>query len=289
MQYVICLVLARMFSKQPFLSFTQAVIRRFWQRCHDDRITISAGHLAYVTLLSLVPLLMVVFTILSAFPAFATFRQGIENFIFDNFVPTAGGQIQSYLTTFIDNASGMGTVGIVSLLAVALLLISNIDKALNHIWQTTHQRPMIITLAIYWMVISMGPIFVGASLAISSYIISLAVAADEYTLGASSKLLSLLPFVFSWLGFLMLYMLVPKTKVYFRDAAIGALFAAVLFEVSKFTFQFYITNFPSYQVIYGAIAAIPILFLWIYLVWIVVLLGAQMTCALQETTQKLDC
>ena len=136
---------ARWEQYQPHL---EKFATTFITRCKTDNITISAGHLAYVTLLSLVPFIMVFFTILSAFPAFATVRSKLEQFIFSNFVPTASDVVHEYMSDFVGNASQMGAVGILSLLLVAILLISNVDKTLNRIWRTQSERPIIYTFAI---------------------------------------------------------------------------------------------------------------------------------------------
>lgn len=254
----------------------------FLQRCKRDKVTVSAGHLAYVSLLSLVPFIMVFFTMLSAFPAFAEVRLALEGFIFNNFVPTSGDVLQKYITEFVGNASGMGAVGIASLTIVALLLIMNIDKTLNTIWRTNKKRPKMFTFAVYWMVITLGPIMMGSSVLVSSYLMGFATYAEEYTPGLGSLLLKTVPSLTAIIGFLILYMLVPNARVKFTHALSGAILATFLFELSKKGFAFYVTSFPSYQVIYGALAVIPILFVWVYLSWIVVLLGAEFTCSIQE-------
>ncbi len=256
--------------------------KTFLTRCKTDNITISAGHLAYVTLLSLVPFIMVFFTILSAFPAFATVRSKLEQFIFSNFVPTASDVVHEYMSDFVGNASQMGAVGILSLLFVAILLISNVDKTLNRIWRTQSERPIIYTFAIYWMVITLGPLLMGASVVMTSYLVGLAEFAEEYTPGLGTFLLELVPSFAALAAFIILYMLVPNRRVPLKHALGGAVLATILFELSKKGFAFYVTSFPSYQVIYGALAALPLLFLWIYLSWIVVLLGAEFTCSLDE-------
>ncbi|NVK55543.1 MAG: virulence factor BrkB family protein [Alteromonadaceae bacterium] len=255
----------------------------FVARCKSDNITISAGHLAYVTLLSLVPFIMVFFTILSAFPAFATVRTKLEQFIFSNFVPTASDVVHEYMSDFVGNASQMGAVGILSLLLVAILLISNVDKTLNRIWRSRSERPIVYTFAIYWMVITLGPLLMGASVVMTSYLTGLAQFAEEYTPGLGTFLLELVPSFAALAAFIILYMLVPNRRVPLKHALGGAVLATLLFELSKKGFALYVTSFPSYQVIYGALAALPLLFLWIYLSWIVVLLGAEFTCSLGDT------
>ncbi|WP_416306386.1 virulence factor BrkB family protein [Neptunicella sp. SCSIO 80796] len=260
------------------MSFAKAFIRG----CKDDRITVSAGHLAYVSLLSLVPFIMVFFTILQAFPAFSEVRGEMESFIFSNFVPHAGGVVQKYVNQFAGNASQMGAVGILSLVVVALLLISNVDKTLNHIWRTPSVRRPIFTFAIYWMVLTLGPMLMGTGIAISSYLVGLASFADGYTSDITTFSLKLVPYVTSIGAFFILYMVVPNKRVNAKHAFSGAVVAAMLFELSKKGFAFYISSFPSYQVIYGAMASIPILFLWIYLSWIVVLVGAEFTVQVEK-------
>jgi membrane protein len=262
--------------------------KAFVDHIRSERITVSAGHLAYVSLLSLVPVIMVFFMIMSAFPAFAEVREQLENFIFSNFVPTAGDVVQDYMAEFVSKASGMGAVSIVSLLVVALLLISNIDKTFNHIWRTQAERPLIYTFAIYWMVITLGPFLIGSSIVVSSYLAGLATFAEEYTPGLGTFFLKLVPSFAAVGAFLILYMIVPNRTVKAKYALCGALLATVLFELSKKGFALYVTSFPSYQVIYGAIAVIPILFLWVYLSWIVVLLGAVFTYSITVTCDARD-
>ncbi|WP_233499731.1 virulence factor BrkB family protein [Glaciecola sp. KUL10] len=262
--------------------------RVFFDHLKNERITVSAGHLAYVSLLSLVPVIMVFFMIMSAFPAFEEAREQVESFIFSNFVPTSGDVVQQYMADFVANASGMGAISIITLLVVALLLISNIDKTLNHLWRTVVDRPVVYTFAIYWMVITLGPLLIGSSIAVSSYLAGLAAFAEEYTPGLGTFFLKLVPSFLAIGAFMILYMVVPNRPVKAKYAFGGALLAALLFELSKKGFALYVSNFDSYQVIYGALAVIPILFVWVYLSWIVVLLGAVFTYSLTTACEARD-
>ena len=258
----------------------------FIKRCREDNITISAGHLAYVTLLSLVPFIMVTFTIMSAFPAFASVRSKLEHFVFSNFVPTASDVVHKYMTDFVGNASQMSAIGILSLLVVALMLISNVDKTLNRIWRTQSDRPIVYTFAIYWMVITLGPMLIGSSVVVSSYLTGLAAFTEEYTPGLGTFLLSLVPSGAAMLAFTILYMVVPNRRVFARHALVGAIVATIAFEITKSGFALYVTNFPSYELIYAALAVVPIMFLWVYLSWIIVLFGAEFTCSLGEAFEN---
>lgn len=255
-------------------------IASYVNHCRGNDLKITAGYLSFITLLSLIPILTVMLSVISAFPKFTGARELIEGFIFTNFLPASSHQIQGYIDSFVDNASKMTAVGIIFLIAVALSLISSVDTALNKIWRVQNKRKGVISFSIYWMVLTLGPVFIGASIGVTSYIVSMA---DSLTGGVIGlALIELLPFTISAIAFLFLYMLVPNRDVPLRPALAGAVFAALMFEVTKRGFALYITNFPSYQVIYGTLATIPILFIWVYLSWIVVLLGAEFTVMLED-------
>lgn len=269
-------------SLSSMVRHTMAFSIHIYRRAHEDRIKVSAGYLAYVTLLSLVPMLAVVFAVLSAFPVFKSMQVMIEDFVYNNFVPASGDAVREHLTGFIANTSQMTAMGIGALIVVALLLISAVDQNLNHIWRVKQKRNMASAFAMYWMVLSLGPVVVGASIAMSSYVISLKIITDAELLTHGQQMLRFLPLLISIVMFLGIYTLVPNIRVKLRHALVGAIVAAMLFELSKKGFAFYITQFPSYQAIYGALATIPILFVWVYLSWIIVLFGAEFTAALGD-------
>ena len=273
--------------------FKETVFHKLWlqhngqllymlRRIRREQIQVVAGYLSYVCLMSLVPLIVVMFSVMTAFPLFAELQDNIEQFVYQNFVPAAGDVVKQYLTGFVANASKMSAVAIGFLFVAALLLISSIDSAFNKIWRVTDKRRTITSFAMYWMVLTLGPILVGASIALSSYLISM-VKVDEYdVLGLFDLVLRLLPLLSSIVAFIILYTAVPNKAVPFKFALSGAVIAGVLFELAKKAFAMYITAFPSYQVIYGALATIPIIFLWVYVSWVIVLIGALITVSLQE-------
>ncbi|MDG3086845.1 virulence factor BrkB family protein [Vibrio hannami] len=253
-----------------------------YQRMKHDRVNISAGYLAYITILSLVPMVTVLFSILSSFSFFDNTGAVIQDFVIRNFMPTAGDAVNQALKDFVSNTGKMTAFGVLFLFIAAMMLISNIDKNLNYIWRIKQKRRAIYSFSMYWMVLTLGPIFIGASIAATSYITSLRLMQFETLSGAYNMLLSWLPFLISIVAFIGLYMLVPNTKVKSGHALTGAVIAALLFELSKRGFALYITQFPSYQLIYGALATIPILFVWVYLCWLITLFGAEVTAALGE-------
>lgn len=279
-----------MSNKELFLSWQRKVmvfVSFFLQRLKQEQLPVVAGYLSYVSLMSLVPLLVVMLSVMTAFPLFAELQLTVEAFVYENFVPAAGDVVQQYLSGFVDNASKMSAVAIFFLFIVALLLISAIDKTLNKIWRVTQKRRTITSLALYWMVLTLGPIFVGASIALTSYIISFVSLGDYDVFGLTNIVIRMLPLLASISAFVILYMAVPNKDVPFKFAVGGAFIAALLFEFAKKLFALYLTAFPSYQAIYGALATIPILFLWIYLSWLIVLAGATFSVTLQDFSSKL--
>ena len=256
----------------------------FWQRFNQNKLTQAAGYLTYSTMLAIVPLIMVVFSIFSAFPVFNEVTGALKAFIFTNFAPSASDMVGQYIDEFVNNSKKMSAVGIISLIVVALMLINSIDRTLNSIWHDTETRPIFTSFAIYWLILTLGPLLVGVSIAASTYVKAMFESAANFSFGL--KLLSFVPFLSTWFIFTMIYMVVPNKKVSIKHSAAGALIAAVFFTLGKQAFAWYIVTFPSYQLIYGAMATLPIMLLWIQLSWTVVLLGAQLAAVLAEVRWK---
>ncbi len=240
-----------------------------------------AGTLAYTTLLSLVPLMTVVVGILTAFPVGRKMNDLVQKFIFENFIPASGEVVQRYLLEFSNKASHLSGVGLAVLLLVAVMLMHSIDRTFNAIWEVRRKRPPLNRFLVYWAVITLGPLLVGASLLVTSYLVSLPAVSEVTAEGLGKRLLGWLPVVMSALAFSLLYWLVPNRPVKGWHALAGGVLAAVLFEWTKRGFAWYLTNFPTYEVIYGALAAIPIFLIWLYLSWLVLLLGAEVTYGLE--------
>ena len=251
-----------------------------------DNCMFAAGALSFTSLLSLVPLMAVTFSVLAAFPVFQSVTTDLQAFVFQNFVPAAGEVVSEHLNQFAQKASGLTAAGIVFLLVTALMLMANIDRALNAIWKVQKKRSLTNSFLIYWAILTLGPLLVGAGLVMTSYLVSAPLfneAAD--TVGGKARLLSLVPYLTETLAFALLYMLVPNRPVKRRHAFAGGLLAAVLFELAKYGFAWYVTQFPTYEAIYGALAAMPIFLVWIFLSWLVILIGAEFTYSLGQFRQ----
>lgn len=264
-------------SGAEVIGFLRHVVRRFFQ----DGCLDSAGTLAYTTLLSIVPLFAVVFSVMTAFPVFEAFSGRMQDWLFDNLVPASGEVVQDYIQQFANRAAGLTAVGLIGITAAAILMMGAIDKAMNRIWRVAKRRSPIQSFMVYWTVITVGPFLVASSLVLSSYLVALAEFTDLADVGAvQQRLLAIAPFVGVVLAFTFLYAAVPNRRVPVLHALAGAVFAALLFEVAKRGFAAFVTNVPTYEAVYGALAALPIFLIWIYLCWVVVLLGAEFTQAI---------
>mgnify|MGYP006272345729 FL=1 len=252
-----------------------------WTHFRQDRNFESAGALSYTSLLALVPLMAVILGVLSAFPVFDYGVEQLQDFIFSNFVPAAGDVVREYLDQFVQRSAGLTGTGTLFLVVTALILISTIEKSLNRIWRVDRARRPTSRLIVYWAVLTLGPLMLGASLGLTSYLAALPLLAPEFVRGTLQSLVfAATPFLVAMLAFTLIFMIVPNRRVRWNHALAGAAFSALAFELSKRGFVFYISNFPTYEKLYGALATIPIFLLWIYVSWVVILLGASLAAAL---------
>ena len=247
-----------------------------WRHFSEDRLFDEAASLSYTSLLSMVPLLAVVFGVASAFPVFQQWSDQLQSFVFANFVPASGDQIQVYLVGFLDSVSKLTLPGTLFLILTALLLMLRIERAFNLIWRVPAARSIRNRVVMYWAVLTLGPLALGAAIALSAQPIF-----EQVAVGASthSNWRAMGVFSLSWLAFTLMFLLVPNRRVNFMHALVGAFLSAILFGLAKKAFVAFVAN-ASFSVIYGALATIPIFLFWLYLVWIVILLGASLAASL---------
>ena len=255
----------------PWLDTLQTLRLRF----REDRLGITASSLTFTTLISLVPLVTVMLAIFAAFPMFSSFQSALEKYFLQSLVPDSIARpVLSALTQFATKANRLGTVGLVFLVFTALALMLTIDRTLNAIWRVRTPRPIAQRVLVYWAAVTLGPLLLGLSLSITSYAISASQGLVGSMPGGVSFLLDTLEFALLATGMAGLFHYVPNTHVRWRHALAGGLFVAVGFEVAKRVLGWYLRQVPTYAVVYGAFATVPIFLVWIYFGWVIVLLGA---------------
>jgi membrane protein len=244
-------------------------------RFREDRLGITASSLTFTTLISLVPLVTVMLAVFSAFPMFATFQGSVEKYFLQSLVPpTIAKPVLSALTQFASKANRLGTVGLVFLVFTAIALMLTIDRTLNAIWRVRTPRPIAQRVLVYWAAVTLGPLLLGASLTLTSYALTASQGIVGSRPGGFGFLLDMLVFVLIATGMAGLFHYVPNTTVRWSHAFAGGLFVAVGFELAKRLLGWYLRQVPAYAMVYGAFATVPIFLVWIYLSWVVVLLGA---------------
>ncbi len=259
-------------NQQVGIRIMLAAIKRFALLGHKTH----AAALTYTTLFALVPLLTVTYSVLSMIPALQQSRGEIEQLLLGNLVPASGDALMGYLYQFSEQARQLTTIGIVLLLVTAFMMLRSIENSFNQVWQLKEGRKGLSSFLLYWAILSLGPLMLSAGLAVSSYIASLGLWKEDWVPSSGVLLLGVvIPYLTSFLAFTLIYWAVPNCKVPLKHAAIGGAFVALIFEIGQEIFAEATTFFPSYQLIYGAFAAVPLFLLWLFISWSVILLGAE--------------
>jgi len=257
-------------------TFARFLARRFL----DDNLFQAAAALAYTTVFALVPLAMVVFGVLSAFPVFEQWSQELSTYIFSNFVPNAARSVETYLQQFSTSAKELTAAGVIALMISLLITLNSIEATFNNIWRVRSTRPMLTRFLVYWTVLTLGAMVAAASLAVSARFFQLPVFATDEGRVVQALSLSLVPVLIEFAAITAIYRVVPHRTVKLRYAAAGAVLATVLLELIKWALSQYLASFQGYQKVYGAVAFVPIFLIWIYLGWIAILLGASLASSI---------
>lgn len=261
----------------------QALIRFIVARFAQDHCAQTAASLTFTTLLALVPMITIALTVFSAFPVFEDFSTQIKIYLMNNLMPeSAAIIITQYMQQFADSAARLTAVGIVFLTVTAMLMMLTIEKEFNVIWRVTRPRPLVKRLVAYWAVLTLAPLLIGASLSLTSWLVGLSMGHAKLVSPFGVVILKTLPVLFATLAFALLFRLVPNRYVPQSHALIGALVAAVLFETMNRIFGYYVSRFPTYELVYGAFASVPIFLMWIYLSWLTILFGAVIAASLSH-------
>lgn len=255
-------------------------LHHLYARMTEDRTRQSASALTFVSLFALVPMLTVSYAILSMVPDFEALDEQIQDFVFRHFVPSTGAEVQQYLRGFAEQARRLTAAGTVMLVLSAYLMLKTIETQFNHIWRVREHRRGVANFLIYWAVLSLGPLLLGAALLVSTYLFSLTVFSDApQTLRVKSLALQALPQLFTFATFTLMYRVVPNCHVPLRHAALGGALAALGFEAGKWLFTWTVGQ-GSYTLIYGTFAALPLFLLWVHVSWQILLGGAEFVYAL---------
>ncbi|MFL9966580.1 YihY family inner membrane protein [Paraburkholderia sediminicola] len=273
-----------MLSKVRFDLDTLKRLARFAaQRISEDRIPQVAGSLTFTAMLALVPLATVAFALFTAFPIFSSFQESLQLFLADHLMPAQlNSQIFKYLNQFASKAKGLTTIGMILLFVTAVMTMMTVESAFNVIWRVRKARPIAQRILVYWAIITLGPILIGVSLSISSYLFT-----QSMTFTAAQRITPVIEWALTGaalpltaLAFTILYVYLPNCRVEWRDAVIGGVTAAIAFELAKRGFGYYVRRIPTYTAVYGAFAAVPLFLVWMYLCWFITLAGAMIASAL---------
>ena len=261
-----------------FVSF----LSRLRRRLTGVEVGRTAASLAFTTLLGLVPLFTVAFAYASRFPLFARSQDALEAFLLRFFLPGSGAVVRHYLTEFVAKSGELKGVSTLFVVITAVLLVWQVDREINTIWGTREPRSFARRIFVYALALTAGPALIGAAIYFINWLIEQSIAATPLGAEALSLLVQPVALFVDTAVFTLIYAFVPARTVPFRLALVGGLLAAIAFETAKHGFRFYITQVPTYQVIYGALATLPLFLIWIYLSWVIVLVGAAVTATLAE-------
>ena len=264
---------------QNLIHFATFVAHKF----KHDKCTQMAASLTFDSLLSLVPLITIALTLFSAFAVLEDFSAQIKHFLLSNMLPETGGKMISYyVEQFAESATKLTAVGLIFLALTAMLVMVTIDNAFNTIWHVTKHRPLFKRLIVYWAVLTLAPLLIGASLTLTSWLVGLSIGYTKQAPIFGMVTLKVVPALLTTLAFSILFKVMPNRYVPLKHAFIGGVVASVAFETMNRLFGFFITHFSTYKLVYGAFASIPIFLFWIYLSWLTILFGALIAASLSR-------
>jgi membrane protein len=251
------------------------------RRLDEERLPQVAGALTFTSILALVPMVTIAFALFTAFPLFSTFRASLEAYFIQNLMPVStANTILGYINQFASKSARLSALGGVALIFTSGMTMATIDHTFNRIWRVQTSRPLLQRILVYWAIITLGPLLIGISISATSYVSGATTGVVGSLPLLGSGFYTLASIVLTTGAFTLLYVTVPNQEVDWRDAIWGGLLAGVAFEVAKRLFAAYVIKFPTYTMIYGAVAALPIFLLWIYMLWMITLLGALLTAVL---------
>ena len=250
----------------------------------DKELTLFAASLSFYTIFTLIPLLIIMMSLLTALPSFQEHYEAIKHFIFSNLVPVQSELIISKIDGFLANAAKMGVMSLAAILVASLLFFKNFEYIANRIFHA-HSRGLWESITTYWTMMTLTPIGLGISFYLTGKVAAL-MASNIYT--SSLNILPLIPYVITWGLFFLIFQIGPNAKINPRASAISSLVVSVIFSVSKNGFIYYVVLNKSYATMYGSFATVMFLFLWIYVSWIIFLYGLKLCYLIDGVYKKRD-
>ena len=251
------------------------------RRLREESLPQVAGSLTFTTVFALVPLLTIALAIFTTFPMFNSFRSALEAYFVQSVMPkTISSTILNYLTMFASKATRLSAVGAVALIFTSIAMMNLIERVFNRIWRVRAQRGLTRRVLVYWAILTLGPLLIGVSLTLSSQVFMATSDLVGHVPVLGALIYTVVSLALTTAGFTLLYIAVPNRDVDWHDAAWGGLVAGLAFELAKRGFAIFITQFPTYSKIYGALAALPLFLLWVYVSWMITLVGALLVAAL---------
>ncbi|MDY7578026.1 YihY family inner membrane protein [Herbaspirillum sp. RTI4] len=251
------------------------------QRLNEDRLPQVAGSLTFTTILSLVPVLTIALALFTAFPLFGTFRATLEAYFAQSSIPQGmASTILGYLNQFASKSARLSALGGVALIFTTYMTMATIDRIFNQIWRVKQSRPLMRRVLVYWAIITLGPLLIGLSVSVTSHLYAATNGVVASLPLGGAGLYTLVSILLTTAAYTLLYSTVPHQQVEWRDALWGGLLAGICVEGAKRLFAVYVLQFPTYTMIYGAVAALPIFLIWIYMLWLITLMGALLTAIL---------
>jgi membrane protein len=262
---------------------TLAVARYILVRFFDDRCPQVASSLSFTTMLAAVPVMAVGLAVAARLPDATALRNEMQRFLLLNFVPEVGAAVDRNFDAILTNAGSLTTFGLAGLVVSGFAALVTIHGAFDQIWRVGVSHSILWRALVSFVVLCIGPELVGLGLVVPKHVLMLASAAGFADWAArAAGLVILLPPLLEIVGLGAVYLLLPRSRVRFREALTGAIIAMVLLELGKFGFALYVASFADYQAVYGALSVLPVLLLWIYLAWLAVLFGAVVAASLPE-------
>jgi membrane protein len=264
-------------------------VSRVAMRMRDIGLARTASSLSFTTLLAVVPMATIALAFVARFPMFESWFAALEAFVFKNMLPgSAASVIHEYVLGFAEQAARLTGVSIVLIAATAGLAISTVEREINLIWGIRRRRPLARRVLVYFVGLTAGPVLLGASISLTTWFVGESLAVVPIRKTQSDLILRMLPFVFGTAGLTLLYKVVPARRVRWGPALVGGVTCGLALEAAKYAFAWYLTRVNNYQLIYGAVAALPVFLLWIHLCWVIVLAGAAISATVADVRARRD-